>query len=239
MDLMRAFLDLDPAKGARYWTQLVRSDSIFAAGEDIEQAPFESRDTEEVNELRLQQVMDASNDWKLLTVATFVIRHKRTAWAIELIRKLIASETPSDVARAIMLAGFMDDSAAVRSLWKKELAGAPLDGWIGDVYHHAKGNIEKTWMCLGWLDTALKAKNDESFFAAWSLFTRLCQRNAVPVAAHRINATLKTRSQRQNNFIRLNMQHVHDNTMKLENQLKDQLFSFRIGHRWAKPWADG
>ncbi|MCK1354221.1 hypothetical protein IVB56_24970 [Bradyrhizobium sp. CW7] len=238
MDLMRAFLDLDPAKGASYWTKLSRSNSIFAAGEDIEQAPFESDDAEEVNDLRRQQIMDASNDWKLLTVATFIIRHKRTAWALGLIKKLLASEAPGDIARAITLAGFMDDSAAVRSLWMSELAKAPLDGWISDVYLHAKDNIEKTWMCLGWLDAALKAKNDHSFFAAWSLFTQLCQRNVVPIAAQRINVRLNTRSQRQKDFIALNWKKVHDDTMKLESQRKDQLFSVRTGHRWAKPWAD-
>lgn len=239
MDLMRAFLDLDPAKGARYWTKLSRSNSIFAAGEDIEQAPFEGDDAGEVNELRREQIMDASNDWKLLTVATFVIRHKRTAWALGLIKKLLASEAPGDIARAVMFAGFMDDSPAVRSLWKKELAKAPLEGWIGDVYRHAKDNIEKTWMCLGWLDAALKAKNDESFFAAWSLFTKLCQRNIVPIAAQRINARLNTRSLRQKDFIALTWKQIQDGTMKLENQRKDQLFSVRTGHRWAKPWADG
>lgn len=238
MDLMRAFLDLDPAKGASYWTKLSRSNSIFAAGEDIEQAPFESDDTEQVNELRRQQIMDASNDWKLLTIATFIIRHKRTAWALGLIKKLLTSEAPGDIARAVTLSGFMDDSAAVRSLWKRELAKAPLDGWISDVYLHAKDNIEKTWLCLGWLDVSLKAKDDDSFFAAWSLFTQLCQRNVVPIAAQRINVRLKTRSQRQKDFIALNWKKVHDDTMKLESQRKDQLFSVRTGHRWAKPWAD-
>ena len=125
----------------------------------------------------------------------------------------------------------------MRSLWKKELAKAPLEGWIGGVYLHAKDNIEKTWMCLGWLDAALKAKNDESFFAAWSLFTKLCQRNVVPIAAQRINARLNTRSLRQKDFIALTWKQIQT-TMKLENQRKDQLFSIRTGHRWAKPWAD-
>jgi hypothetical protein len=239
MDLVRAFLDLNPAKGAQYWTKLSRSDGIFRAGEDIEQIPFETEDGEDVNELRRQQIMDASNDWKLLTLSTFIIRHKRAAWAVSLVKKLLHSpEASGDIARAIMIAGFLDDSAAVRALWKNELAKAPLDGWIEAVYRHAKANIQKTRMCLEWLDIALAAKNDESFFVAWQLFFHLCERNAVPIAAARIRAGLKTRSQRQSDFIALRWNQVHDKTMESERQLKDKLFSLRVGHRLARPWAD-
>ncbi|MCP3461100.1 hypothetical protein [Bradyrhizobium sp. CCGUVB23] len=239
MDLMQAFLELQPAKGAQYWTKLSRSDSVFQPGEDIEQAPFEASDGEEVNALRRQQIMDASNDWKLLTLATFIVRHKRTAWAIALIKELLGtSGVPGDIARAITLAGFLDDSPSVRLLWKNDLAAAPIDGWIGAVYQDAKRNIQKTWRCLAWLDVALAAKDDERFFVAWELFAHLCERSAIPVTAQRLRAKPKTRSPRHREFIALRFKKIHDKSMKSESRLKERLFSFQIGHRWAKPWAD-
>lgn len=238
MDLMRAFLDLYPAKGAQYWSRLSHSDGIFKAGEDIEEAPFEA-DSTEVAELRRQQIMGASSDRKLLTFATFIVRQGRAAWAIVLIKQLLRnSEVPGDIARGIMLAGYLDDSASARSLWDNELAAAPLDGWIGSVYRHAKANIQKTRTCLKWLDAALKAKSDKSFFVAWELFAHLCERNVVPVAAQRIQERLNTRTQAQRDFIGLRWKSIHERSLKSESELKDRLFSFRVGHRWAKPWAD-
>lgn len=239
MELMQAFLELRPAKGAQYWTKLSQSGGMFQPGEDIEQAPFEASDGEEVNALRRQQIMDASSDWKLLTLATFIVRHKRTPWAIALITELLGSSGASgDIARAITLAGFLDDSPIVRSLWENDLAAAPIDGWIGAVYQDAKLNIHKTWRCLEWLDVALAAKDDERFFVAWELFAHLCERSAIPVAAQRIRTKPKMRSPRQREFIALRFKKIHDKAMKSESQLKGRLFSFRIGHRWAKPWAD-
>ncbi|MGY4335626.1 hypothetical protein [Bradyrhizobium sp. LM2.9] len=239
VDLVRAFLDLDPAKGAQYWTKLSRSDGMFKAGEDIEQMPFEADDGEHVNQLRRQQIMDASSDWKLLTLSTFIVRHKRSAWAVALVKELLSTaETSGDIARAVMIAGYLDDSAAMRALWKNELVKAPLGGWIEAVYRRAKANFQKTQRCLGWLDVALAAKNDESFFVAWELFIHLCEKNAIPLAAARIRARLNTRSQRQKDFIALSWKRVHDKAKQSEGQLKDTMFSLRVGHRLARPWAD-
>ncbi|KJC40125.1 hypothetical protein UB31_27860 [Bradyrhizobium sp. LTSP849] len=239
VDLTRAFLDLDPAKGAQYWTKLSRSEGMFKAGEDIEQMPFESEDGEHVNELRRQQIMDANNDWKLLTLSTFIVRHKRSAWAVSLVKELLSTaEASGDIGRAIMITGFLDDTAAVRALWKNELAKAPLDGWIETVYRQAKESFQKTRRCLGWLDVALAAKNDESFFVAWELFVHLCENNAIPVAAACIRARLNTRSQKQKDFIALSWKRVHDKAKQSERHLKDTMFSLRVGHQLARPWSD-
>ncbi|MCS3926101.1 hypothetical protein M2175_001132 [Bradyrhizobium elkanii] len=238
-DLVQAFLELHPAKGAQYWTKLSHSEGPFQPGEDIEQAPFEVADGDDLNELRRCQIMDANNDWKLLTFATFILRYKRTAWAITLIRQLLLStDAPGDVARAVTLAGFLDDSPGVRSLWRNELAAPPIGGWIGRVHQDARQNIQKTWMCLEWLDVALAAKGDERFFAAWELFAHSCERSTIPVAAQRIKARLKSRSQRQREFIALRWEQIQKKSMKSESQLKDRLFSFRVGHSLARPWSD-
>src|SRR5207244_1270455 len=98
--------------------------------------------------------------------------------------------------------------------------------------------IQKTWICLKWLDIALKAKNDDSFFAAWELFAHLCERNVVPVAAQRINDRLSSRTQAQKDFIGLRWKQIYEQSLKSESELKDKLFSFRVGYRWARPWAD-
>ncbi|XSC42209.1 hypothetical protein ACF1BQ_027385 [Bradyrhizobium sp. RDT10] len=109
-DLMEAFLYTNPAKGAQYWTRLSETDGPFKAGDDIEEAPFEANDGEVINELRKKQIMRANNDWKLLTLSSFIVRRKRIAWAVSLIKELLAKpEAPGDIARALMIAGFLDD----------------------------------------------------------------------------------------------------------------------------------
>jgi len=242
MDLMEAFLAADPAKGAQYWTKLRESDGPFKAGDDIKESPFEAKDGDVINELRKKQFMEASNDWELLTLSSFVVRRKRIAWAISLIKELLAApQAPSDMARAIMIAGFLDDSEAVRTLWNNELAKAPLDGWIGLVYRSAKDNIEKTWTSLAWLDRALTARDDVVFFVSWELFAHYAERNTLSTAAERINQKmrLKRLSQRQSDFVAFEWRRVYDAAVKAKGPWKDNLFSFKTGHQWAKPWVDG
>jgi hypothetical protein len=239
MDLMLAYIDRDPDRGVWYWRKLSQSDSIFKPGEDVEEALFEVQDGEKVDALRRQRIMGANNDWKLLTLATFIIRHKRIPWAITLIKALLGNpEAPGDIARAVMLAGFLDDSPAVRALWKRELASAPLQGWIEEVYQRAKDNIQKTRMCLSWLDVSLNAVDDETFFMAWTLFAHLCERNAAAIAAQRLTARLKTRPQRQRDYVALGWEKLSEDLRKKERDLKDKLFAIRIGHQLARPWVD-
>jgi hypothetical protein len=239
IEMMKAFLEIDPAKGAQYWTKLSEFDGIFKAGDDIEQVPFEVGDGEEVNQLRKMLIMRASTDWKLLTLSSSIVRHKRTNWAVSLIKNLLAKpESSGDIARSITIAGFLDDSKAVRGLWKKELAEAPLGGWIGVVYRDARANVEKTWASLELLDQALAAKNDEQFFAYWELFVVFATRSTLSAAARRITAKLKALPRRRREFIAFAWEDVRSDASKAKKDLEDKLFSFSTGHRWARPWAD-
>lgn len=165
---MLTYLDIDPARGVRYWTKLTQNDGIFKSGDDVDEALIETKGNEQVDALRLQQIMNANNELKLLTVATLVIRHKRIS-SIKLIKSLLGdSEAPGDIARGIMLAGFLDDSPAVTSLWNKELAVTPLQGWIQEVYQRA-GEHPEDVQCLHWLGVSLNASDDESFFSACTI----------------------------------------------------------------------
>jgi hypothetical protein len=241
LQLLQAWFAHDPAHAAGFWRTLVtRSNPFRGTSEELDELPFEASDGEEVNALRVFLLERARDDWALAGIGMFIARHQRAEWAVGRLRQMLAEPAcPGDIARAITLAGLLDDSPAAREVWAQDLATAPLDGWLGVVYRDARQNIERAWRALDWIDRMFEADTDERFFACWQLFIRLADRRLHPIASRRVAAKLDSLNPRRRDFISLNWREVGEHIKKAKNDREATLFSYRIGHRLALPWGDG
>jgi len=200
---------------------------IRETSETFDALPFSAADGKTVNELRELLVKRAHNDWALMTLAAIILKYERTNWAVQWIREQLAQPgSPGDIARAVMLAGLLDDSTEVKCLWEHELAAPPLNGWIA-----------VAWQALEWLDRALAAQTDEHFFALWRLFFFTVDRRMLPVVARCLEGKINTLNARRRDFVELNWDYLVDKAKKEKDKLGRTLYSFRTGFRWAYPWA--
>jgi hypothetical protein len=212
---------------------------IRTKSEAFDSLPFEGPDSHEVSALREMLLGRATNDWMLMALAVVVIRNQRVDWAVEWIKRTLAAPGDTgDIARAITFAGLLDDSQLVRELWTNELRDAPLGGWIGVVYAHAKQRIERAWNAAYWLDSAFAAKSDEEFFARWRLFTHLADYRVLPIAARRLRNRPAGLKPRHSEFMDFIWNRICDRAKQEKNNMEGALFATRTGFDWARPWAD-
>lgn len=237
--LLQAFFEVNPSQAVLYWKRMEEiKEPIVGRSELFDSLPFAAPDGAEVNALRERLVNSATNDWMLMTLATTVIRKERTEWAVDWIKQsIVEAKHAGDIARAVTFAGLLDDSQAARDLWATVLGEAPLDGWNGLVYGHAKGRIEQAWDAVHWLDQALTADSDERFFACWRLFAHSADFRSLPLAARRLRQRPAGMSRRRSEFMDFSWQRVADRTKKEKTNLERTLFATRTGFRWALPWA--
>ncbi|MBX9829163.1 MAG: hypothetical protein K2Y27_29755 [Xanthobacteraceae bacterium] len=241
MELLRAFFSVDPPRAAKYWRALRSANTgIRMSSSDVDALPFEASDGKEVCDLRASLIAAASTDWLLLGVGAHIARHERGAWAVSHIRELLAGATTSgDIARAVTLAGFLDNSPEARHLWNEGDLKQPLiDGWLGIVYAEARERIVAAWNALDWLKAALAADTDERFFSYWNLFVRWSDLRVLPIAARQITNAMPSLSKRRADFIAFNWDAVNGNAQKAKNNYERTLFFTTTGYRLAMMWAN-
>ena len=165
IEILLAFFELNPRQAAGYWRRMEeRKEPFIGKSEVFDGMPFVGSNSDEVNELREMLVRNAKNDWELMTLAVAIARHERCDWAVEWVKRTLAEpESPGDIARAVTLAGLLDDSVVARDLWANELCEPPLGGWIEIVYSQAKQDIERAWDALYWLDRVFAAKTPPAY----------------------------------------------------------------------------
>lgn len=238
-EILQAFFESDPQQAAIYWRKMDEGkESIMGKSEVFDGMPFAGSDGDEVNELRDVLLKRAKNDWEIMALAVAIARHERSAWAVEWIKRTLAEpETSADIARAVTLAGLLDDSVPARELWTNELRKPPLGGWIEFTYFQAKQNIEKAWNTLHWLDQVFAAETDEQFFAFWRLFALSADYRLVSIASPRLRQKPDSMNPRHSDFIDFNWMSVVKQATNEKNTLERTLFATSVGFRQALPWA--
>lgn len=239
LELLRAFFEINPQQGAIYWRKMEEGKEAFTGKcESFEELPFIASDCTEANELREILIKQAKSDWDLMTLAFTIVRQERCFWTVKWIKTILAnSECSGDTARAVTLAGLLDNSIAAKDLWANELSMSPLGGWIEVVYSHARQRIERGWNSITWLDRMFEAKTNERFFAFWRLFVHSVDYRVIPIALSRIEQKSELLSSRRRDFLYLNWKNVVNQTEKEKSQMEKTLFASRTGFRYAVPWA--
>jgi hypothetical protein len=239
MELLRAFFEVNPQRAAIYWRKMEESKELaIDRSGDFNGMPFVGPSSDEVNELREMLLRKAQNDWELMTLAANIARHKQGDWAVEWIKRTLAEpESAGDIARAVTLAGLLDDSVTAKGIWANELSEPPLGGWIEIVYAHAKQRIERAWDAFNWLDRMFAAETDEQFFAFWRLFAISADYRVIPLAAYRMRQRPDSMNPRHSDFVDFEWIRVVERTQKAKNNMKRTLFATPTGFRWALPWA--
>lgn len=239
LELLRAFFEIDPQQGTIYWRKMEEGkESIMGKSDAFEEMPFVAVDCAEADELREMLIRRAENDWALMTLAITIARHERSSWASNWIKTILAyPQCSGDIARAVTLAGLLDETKAAKDLWANELQVSPLGGWIEVVYSHAKERIERGWNSITWLDRMFAAKTDKHFFAFWRLFVHSADYRVIPIALRRIQQHSEILSPRRREFMNFNWTNVVNQTKKEKSQMEKTLFATRTGFRYALPWA--
>jgi len=228
MELLRAFFEQDPDQGVKYWRKMEeRKEPIISRSESFDGLLFIPDSGDAVNELRDILVRRAVTDWELMTLGKVIGKHRRAEWAIDWIKQTLAKpKSPGDVARAVTLAGLLDDTEPVKELWSSDLANAPYGGWIEVVHASAKRRIETAWHALHWLDKMFTAKSDEQFFAFWRLFSLSADYRLLPIAARRLRHRPDSVIPRHSNFIDFDWENVVGRTKKEKTKLQESVRTF-------------
>jgi len=239
LELLRAFFETNPQQATNYWRKIEEGKDAFTGrNENFEELPFLAADCDEINNLREMLIMRAKTDWDLMKLASAILRYEKSHWASQWIKTILAEpKCPGDIARAVTLAGLLDDSVAAKELWAEDLCGSPLGGWIEVVYSHAKQRIERAWNSIIWLDRMFAAETDEHFFVFWRLVVCSLDYRVIPLALRRIQQDFDSMNPRRREFIEFNWIKVTEQTKKEKSQLERTLFATPIGFRWARPWS--
>jgi hypothetical protein len=238
-EILEACFKCDPARAATLWTRARSSaKGSLVNSSDFNLLPFAAA-PDCVRRLCCDLIEAVSDDWQLAELASRVVEHDHVSEIVEWIRQTLScASSAGDIARAVTLAGFLDNSDCVRTLWETELKEPLLDGWIGTVHARAKDQIQRNWNALYWLNQMLEAKSDEDFFGRWRLFAKAVDYSILPRAGGIIRNRLDLLPARQRSFIQYNWKTLNETTEKVTKQeLERSLFFTSKGPSYAMPWA--
>lgn len=79
----------------------------------------------------------------LASAAALLQREGQQQWLIEHILRDLTGASAGTIARGLILAGFLDQSARAERLWAVELAQPPASGWLADVHSVASKRYQR------------------------------------------------------------------------------------------------
>ncbi len=190
LDLCHGLLDHRPEVGAELWRSLSDEERQgITKSRQLRLMPFGVARTKIVDGLRNDALAAAKNDAELAQIADAATRTAGDGWLMDIIQKDLASSAASTVARAVTLAGFMNDTPSARQLWSDTLSRPPAPGWLKSVHVSAHAAFMRHRSAKHWLELALTSADVAGASAAHLLFLSAADARSIAWGQKRMEDT--------------------------------------------------
>ncbi|HEX8055259.1 MAG TPA: hypothetical protein VF481_01250 [Novosphingobium sp.] len=234
--LCRALLRAGRPSGAGIWRALVASmaDSNLKS-DDLRLIPFDLPTNSVTGPLRREALPDLSIDQHLFEAATDLRRLGETEDLLAIIAELLDGTT-YDLARALVLAGELDQDPASEALWNERLLSPALPRWLAEVRTAAHRRFSKTIAARHWLAVFIDSTDPIVQFGAFELFLRCASRGCARWATRTMDAARIRISPRAYNHWRINVPVLNALLKEDSKKAKDLLAYTRVPKHDQAPW---
>lgn len=180
--ICRQLLTHAPEKGAVLWNKLhdlSHASSMRFQIEGFDTMPFAVPDSPAVSALRTKVLNSAKTDGELASSTTAACENQAHTWLIHHVEEALKQDVVGDVARAITVAGLLDNSPEADRLWAEALTASPAAGWLAEVRSHAYADYQDNIRARYWFERFLREPDHDKAHGAYLLFLASVDGRAV------------------------------------------------------------
>ncbi|MDD9963879.1 MAG: hypothetical protein OXU70_17525 [Gammaproteobacteria bacterium] len=178
LDTMRALKDKAPDVVLSALNAIEEGASHSIHSKDpLNEIPFEMKRSEASDAVCDEILSSAITDEALLGIAFYCYKHHRVDWLMEQIDDFEARSHPADLAKAMTLLGFCDQSAEADERWRILELNPPKDPWIRRVYESSTEDYRRNRRARAAFQEFWKTDLDERQARhAWKRLEENCDR---------------------------------------------------------------
>jgi hypothetical protein len=222
--------------GAELWRILSKSmaESDVKSDEPL-LMPFETPFNEVSDALRREALQLANLDQHLWDIASALRRQGESPWLVSAIRDLLGTSV-LDHAKALVLAGELDNDPAADALWDEAILPPVLPQWLSKVRALARRRYVSNMHAKHWLTAFTNAGDAVSAFSAFDLFRSAASRTCASWATGMVVDAKDRLLPRAFDHWLFNVPALNAELRDANKKGKDQLAYTRVpGHDQA-PW---
>lgn len=237
-DLCRSFLKFRPEEGAILWRHLSYAlDRSGVRDEELRLLPIKAPDHAAILDLRQLVLEQATNDLHLWWIATAATAHDRVDWLIASIRRDLAATSAGKIARALTLAGMLDNEMKERELWSGELVSwYPPSGWLSRVYNLAAWRFDRNAHARHWLNAFISERERDLAFGHFALFRSCADRRTLHWGGRLFGHVKSGLPDAWKAHWRLIWPDLRSACDREDDKLKGTLFGTKVGTSIQAPW---
>ncbi|WP_242139626.1 hypothetical protein [Sphingomonas sp. TREG-RG-20F-R18-01] len=236
IELMRALINAGSATGATVWRSLVKSmTNSNLKSDDVIVLPFDVEGNPVSDALRQEALAIANVDNTLFDIAAVLQRRGEADWLIAGISGLFG-KTVFEHAKALVLAGELDNTPEAEALWTTVILPQPLPRWLAEVRDAALGRYRANGHAKVWLSRFCSSGDTIEAFAAFELFRLTAGRACPRWATSMIDAARTTMSERAQDHWSLNVPQLNRRLNEIDKPSKDRLAFDKVPKLEQAPW---
>lgn len=236
LELSRALIDAGRETGAVVWRAL--ADSMGQSNlksDELLILPFDASLNPVSEPLRHESLAAANLDDTLYGVAAILQRRGETDWLIATISSLFG-HTVFDHAKALVLAGELDNGPEADTLWETVILPQTLPRWLGEVRDLALRRYRNNVHAKTWLGRFCAATDPMEAFRAFELFTLTAGRTCTRWATGTMDAAKPFMSERAHAHWLMNVPQLNARLKAADKGAKDLLAYTKVPKREQGPW---
>ena len=234
--LCRALLRAERPSGAVVWRSLVANmKRSNLKSDDLRLMPFRIPLNVVTGPLRCEAIRDLHLDQLLFEAASGLRRLGEGAALLSIINDMLG-RTTYDYARALVLAGELENDAAAEALWSERLMTARLPHWLDEVRKVSRRRYLSSIEAKHWLAVFVDQSDPIEQFRAFELFGRTATRACGRWATTTMDAARIRISPRAYDHWRINLHAVNARLKEDGKGGKDTLAYTRVPRHHQAPW---
>ncbi len=236
VEVIRALLDAGRESGAaalRALLKTMRGSSLKS--DELLILPFRVAHNVITDALRWESLGAAILDDTLHDIAQALQRRDETPWLIDAVDKMMGG-TVLDHARALVLAGELDDTPEAGALWLEVINPLALSPWLSNVREEARRRYRRNIHARAWLTRFCDTQNPQEAFSAFDLFAHSASRTCVRWATDTLDAARPRLSQRAIQHWEMNVPALNRRLKESDKEGNDRLAYRRVPKTDQSPW---
>lgn len=235
-EVCRALMGAGRPSGAELWRALMRAMADTSVKSDeLPIMAFGLPSNDVTREVRREALDRLHLDQRLQDAASALRRHGENADLIDLIDDVLERST-YDCARALVLAGELDNDEAAHALWDARILGLDLPDWLIHVRDVARSRFTANIHAKHWMTVFLTAENRVSQFGAFELFMSTAGRTCGRWATRMMDDARERVDHRTYDQWRINVPVINERLNEEGKAAKDRLAFTRVPKHDQSPW---
>jgi hypothetical protein len=236
IELCRALIAAGRPSGADVWHALIKSMSESDVKSDgLLLMPFGAPLNDVSDALRREGLSSANLDQHLYDIASVLRRQNESDWLISAIRAMFGVSVLDD-AKALVLAGELDNDPDADALWNEVILPTALPHWLAAVRDRARQRYIANVHAKHWLRAFVDATDPVSAFSAFELFRSVAGRTCGKWATKLVVGARERMLPRSYDHWLLNVPALNADLKEANKSGKDHLAYTRVPRHDQAPW---